>query len=105
MKSLIYKRNRINVSTDNINIGQFHKSYDITYMQNLKKMIQMNLFTKQKQIHRFREWIYGYWGEEQEGGTDRQFEIDVYRQGGLVYCGSQGRKESDTTEQLNWTEL
>ena len=26
-------------------------------------------------------------------------------QGGLVCCDSQGRKESDTTEQLNWTEL
>ena len=26
-------------------------------------------------------------------------------QGGLVCCGSWGRKESDTTEQLNWTEL
>ena len=26
-------------------------SYDITYMWNLKKMIQMNLFTKQKQTH------------------------------------------------------
>ena len=26
-------------------------------------------------------------------------------QGGLTYCGSQGLKESDTTEQLNWTEL
>ena len=25
--------------------------------------------------------------------------------GGLVCCGSWGRKESDTTEQLNWTEL
>ena len=25
-------------------------------------------------------------------------------QGGLVCCGSRGRKESDTTEQLNWTE-
>ena len=24
-------------------------------------------------------------------------------QGGLVYCGSWGHKESDTTEQLNWT--
>ena len=27
------------------------------------------------------------------------------RQGSLGYCGSWGRKESDTTEQLNWTEL
>ena len=26
-------------------------------------------------------------------------------QGGLAYCGSWGHKESDTTEQLNWTEL
>ena len=26
-------------------------------------------------------------------------------QGGLVCCGSWGRKESDTTERLNWTEL
>ena len=26
-------------------------------------------------------------------------------QGGLVCCDSWGRKESDTTEQLNWTEL
>ena len=25
-------------------------------------------------------------------------------QGGLACCGSRGRKESDTTEQLNWTE-
>ena len=25
-------------------------------------------------------------------------------QGGLVYCGSWGHKESDMTEQLNWTE-
>ena len=33
--------------------------YDIAYMQN-QKMIQMNLFTKQKQTHRLREWIYGY---------------------------------------------
>ena len=25
-------------------------------------------------------------------------------QGGLACCGSWGRKESDTTERLNWTE-
>ena len=37
--------------------------YDIPYMQNLKKMIRMNLFTKQKQTYRFRVWTYGYqWG-------------------------------------------
>ena len=32
-------------------------SYDSAYMWNLKKLIQMNLFTKQKQTH--REQIYG----------------------------------------------
>ena len=26
-------------------------------------------------------------------------------QGGLACCGSWGRKESDMTERLNWTEL
>ena len=45
-------------------------SYDIAYMWNLKKMIQMNIFTKQKQTHRLREWTYGYqWGRM--GGRDR----------------------------------
>ena len=35
--------------------------YDITYMRNLKKMmIQMNLFTKQKQTHRHRKQTYGH---------------------------------------------
>ena len=38
----------------------------------------MNLFTKQKQIHRLRERIYGYqWGRGR--GRDRLgFEIDMY---------------------------
>ena len=32
------------------------------------KMIQMNSFTKQKQIHRHRKQTYGYWaGREGEG--------------------------------------
>ena len=35
-------------------------SYDITYIWNLKKKIQMNLFTKQKQAHRHRKQTYGY---------------------------------------------
>ena len=30
-------------------------SYDVTYMWNLKKMIQMNLLTKQKQTHKHRK--------------------------------------------------
>ena len=41
-------------------------SYDITYMWNLKKMIQINLFTKEKQTHRKQIYSYqrGKWGEE-----------------------------------------
>ena len=45
---------------------------DVTYMWNLKKKyIQMNLFAKQKQTHRYRE-IYGYqrgkiWGKDKLG--------------------------------------
>ena len=39
-------------------------SYDMAYMGNLKKkMVQMNLFTKQKPTHRLGEWTYGYRGE------------------------------------------
>ena len=47
-------------------------------MQNLKKkMIQMNLFTKQKQTHRLREGTYGYqWGRVW-GGIDWEFGIDM----------------------------
>ena len=34
--------------------------YDITYLWNLKKMIQMNLFIKQKQTHRRGKQTYRY---------------------------------------------
>ena len=37
-------------------------------MWNLKKMIQMNLFTKQKQTHRFRKQTYGYQKGKVKGG-------------------------------------
>ena len=33
-------------------------SYGISYMQNLKKKIEMNLFTNQKQTHRLKEQTY-----------------------------------------------
>ena len=36
------------------------KYYDITYMWNLIKMIQKNLFIKQKQTHRFQNQSYSY---------------------------------------------
>ena len=50
---------------------------DISYMLNLKRKTQMNLFTKQKQVHRLREWTYrlpgwGGVGRIREG-TVREF--------------------------------
>ena len=60
------------------------------------------------------------WGQGENGTTEdemagwhhrldgREFEQTLGvgdGQGGLACCGSWGRKESDTTEQLNWTEL
>ena len=36
------------------------KYYDSTYMWNLKKMIQMNLFARRKQTHRHGKQTYGY---------------------------------------------
>jgi len=60
------------------------------------------------------------WGQEEKGTTKDEMVGWHYRldghgfgwtpgdgdgQGGLVCCGSWGHKESDTIEQLNWTEL
>ena len=60
------------------------------------------------------------WGQEEKGTTEDEMVgwhhwLDGHGfgwtpgagdgQGGLVCCDSWGRKESDTTEQLNWTEL
>ena len=39
-------------------------------------MIQMNLFTKEKPIHRLRERTYGYGGEG--GGREWEVGIDIY---------------------------
>ena len=60
------------------------------------------------------------WGQEEKGTTEDEMagwhhrldgcEFEWTRgdgdgQGGLACCGSWGRRESDTTEWLNWTEL
>ena len=44
-------------------------------MCNLKKMIQMNLFTKQKQTHSYRKQIYGYQRGKGEGRINQEFGI------------------------------
>ena len=46
-------------------------------------MIQMNLFTKQKQTHRHRKWTYGYqsgkeW-RDKLGVWNQQIHITIYK--------------------------
>ena len=69
-----------------------------------------------------KNWLIGKdsdagrdWGQEEKGTTEDEIWLDGHEsewtpgvgdgQGGLVCCNSWGRKESDTTEWLNWTEL
>ena len=74
-----------------------------------------------------KSWLIGKdsdagrdWGQEEKGTTEdemvewhhqldwHEFELTPGvgdRQGGLACCDSWGRKESDMTERLNWTEL
>ena len=66
-----------------------------------------------KDFHAGRDW-----GQEEKGTTEDEMAGWHYRldgresewtpgvdgQGGLACCNSWGRKESDTTEQLNWAE-
>ena len=48
-------------------------SYDITCMWNKKKIMQMNLFTKQKQTYRLRKQVYDY----QRGKVGRKDKLGV----------------------------
>ena len=74
-----------------------------------------------------KSWLMGkdsdagrVWGQEEKGTTEDEMagchhRLDGHEfqwtpgvgdgQGGLACCDSRGRKESDTTERLNWTEL
>ena len=74
-----------------------------------------------------KSWLIGKdsdagrdWRQEEKGTTEDEMagwhhQLDGHKfgwtpgvgdgQGGLACCNSQGRKESDTTERLNWTEL
>ncbi len=45
-------------------------------MWNLKSMIQINLFTKQKQTHRLRKPIYGYQRGKVCGGINQEVGIN-----------------------------
>ena len=74
-----------------------------------------------------KSWLIGKgpdagrdWGQEEKGMTEDEmagwhYRLDAHKfgwtpgvgdgQGGLAYYSSWGHKESDTTVQLNWTEL
>ena len=56
-------------------VSQSQMSHDISYMWNLKKIIQIKLFTMQKQTHRHRKQTYGFqrgkgWGRDKLGISD-----------------------------------
>ena len=53
--------------------------------------------TTEDEMAGWHHWLYGHEFGWTPGVGDGQ--------GGLVCCNSWGRKESDTTEQQNWTEL
>ena len=47
--------------------GRRKTTHDIAYMRNLKKMIQINLFIKQKQTHKFLKQTYSHQRENVGG--------------------------------------
>ena len=53
--------------------------------------------TTEDEMVGWHHWLNGHEFESAPGAGDGQ--------GGLACCSPQGRKELDTTEQLNWTEL
>ena len=53
--------------------------------------------TSEDEMIGWHHWLNGHEFEQAPGIGDGQ--------GGLACCNSRGRKESDMTEQLNWTEL
>ena len=53
-------------------------AYDITYMQNLKKMIQIHLFIEQKQTHRLKKQTWLSEGKGEEEGRLGVWDWHVY---------------------------
>ena len=88
--------------------------------------LMLKLGTPVLQPPHAKSWLTGKdpnagrdWGQEEKGTTEDEMagwhhRLDGHEfewtpgvgdgQGGLVCCNSWGRKESDTTERLNWTE-
>ena len=60
-------------------------------------MFYSGLCLTEDEMTRWHHWLDGRESEWTPGVGDGQ--------GGLACCGSWGRKESDTTERLNWTDV
>ena len=123
LKALIYKH-RYHVITDCKEIQPVHSKGDqpwVFFGGNDAKAETLVLWPPH-----VKSWLIGKdpdagrdWGQEEKGMTEdemaewhhgldgREFEWtlgDGDGQGGLAWCDSWGRKESDMTEQLNWTD-
>ena len=63
--------------------GERQISYNITYMWNLTKRVQMNSSTKQKQSYRYRKQTYGYQhvsaGRDKLGDQDKHIHTTIYK--------------------------
>ena len=76
--------------------------YNITYMWNLEKMVQMKSLTYYKQSHRCRLQAYGFQGGKGEW-TNWEIEIDIY----ILLCKKQITNENllfntENATQLSW---
>ena len=72
------------------------RAYRKEHTQNTERE-NKGVVTTEDEMARWHHGLYGRESEWTPGDSDGQ--------GGLVCCDSWGRKESDTIEQLNWTEL
>ena len=61
------------------NLNKTEIPQTIAYRQN-QKTIQINVFAKQKQTHRLREWTYDCQGKRWEREIVREFGIDMHTQ-------------------------
>ena len=62
----------------------------VSLTRGIQKMIQMNLFIKQKQTHRHRKKIYGYQRGKGGGGINWEFGINRYT---LLYIKQVNNKD------------
>ena len=79
--------------------------YDVAFTWTLKKMIQMNLFTKHKQTHRHRKQTYGYQRGKEVGGINLEFGINRHT---LLYIKQINNKDllySTGNHSISWNNL